>query len=159
MKLKKKKIHSRLLDTRLIRANSALLASLAIYNILLYNMLTRIGKNVNHSSLRKTVLCRNKTQNARKEIKRNKKSWEFWFERYNNKCASEGYQSNKKFNIPRIHKFGALVVFQISHILWLMYHKRKLMSWINSLTFIYFFSLLVTLVKAKIMHVFSRGFI
>lgn len=106
MKLKKK-IHSRLLDTRLIRANSALLASLAIYNILLYNMLTRIGKIVNHSSLRKTVLCRNKTQNARKESKRNKKSWEFWFERYNKK--------EKKFNIPRIHKFGALVVFQISH--------------------------------------------
>ena len=72
-----KKIHSRLLDTRLIRANSALLASLAIYNILLYNMLTRIGKIVNHSSVRKTVLCRNKTQNARKESKRNKKSWEF----------------------------------------------------------------------------------
>ena len=117
MKLKKK-IHSRSLDTRLIRANSALLASLAIYNILLYNMLTRIGKIVNHSSLRKTVLCRNKTQNARKESKRNKKSWEFWFERYNNKCASEGYQSNKKekkFNIPWIHKFGALVVIQISH--------------------------------------------
>lgn len=45
------------------------------------------------------------------------------------------------------------------HILWLMYHKRKLMSWINSLTFIYFFSLLVTLIKAKIMHFFSRGFI
>ena len=113
-----KKIHSRSLDTRLIRANSALLASLAIYNILLYNMLTRIGKIVNHSSLRKTVLCRNKTQNARKGSKRNKKSWEFWFERYNNKCASEGYQSNKKekkFNIPRIHKFGALVVIQISH--------------------------------------------
>ena len=40
------------------------------------------------------------------------------------------------------------------HILWLMYHKRKLMSWINSLTFIYFFSLLVTLIKAKIMHFF-----
>lgn len=75
--IEKKKIHSRLLDTRLIRANSALLASLAIYNILLYNMLTRIGKIVNHSSLRKTILCRNKTQNARKESKRNKKSWEF----------------------------------------------------------------------------------
>lgn len=53
-----------------------------------------------------------------KKVKEIKKSWEFWFERYNNKCASEGYQSNKKdkkFNIPRIHKFGALVVFQISH--------------------------------------------
>lgn len=24
-------------------------------------------------------------------------------------------QTEKKFNIPRIHKFGALVVFQISH--------------------------------------------
>ena len=24
-------------------------------------------------------------------------------------------QTGKKFNIPRIHKFGALVVFQISH--------------------------------------------
>ena len=53
-----------------------------------------------------------------KKVKEIKKSWEFLFERYNNKCASEGYQSNKKekkFNIPRIHKFGALVVIQISH--------------------------------------------
>ena len=71
--IEKKRIHSRLLDTRLIRANSALLASLAIYNILWYNMLTRIGKIVNRSSLRKTILCRNKTHNARKESKRNKK--------------------------------------------------------------------------------------
>lgn len=142
MKLKKK-IHSRSLDTRLIRANSALLASLAIYNILLYNMLTRIGKIVNHSSLRKTVLCRNKTQNARKESKRNKKSWEFWFERYNNKCASEGYQSNKKEKKIQYSPDSQIRCFSGNsnkpHILWLMYHKRKLMSWIIvSLLFTFF---------------------
>ena len=163
MKLKKKKIHSRSLDTRLIRANSALLASLAIYNILLYNMLTRIGKIVNHSSLRKTILCRNKTQNARKESKRNKKSWEFliWeiYQQMRERRLSVKQKRKKIQYSPdsQIRRFGG--ISNKPHILWLMYHKRKLMSWINSLTFIYFFSLLVTLVKAKIMHVFSRGFI